>query len=162
MLSHWELGTQNVDTIKVIMFIFKWTMQDLWFNYLILMSSWHKQRNMEAAMFLVVAQTGQTKHPLSFFENWRLPQVLFPVWKGRVRWWLFTWNMTLHHFMSLNSKHCNFKVKTLKIIEKCNSSHNEQALWCLWREKKLTGRNRWQNKTKFRRPSASTGLGEWR
>ena len=29
-----------------------------------------------AAMFLVVAQTGQTKHPLSFYQNWRLPQVL--------------------------------------------------------------------------------------
>ena len=64
---------------------------------------------MEAAMFLVVAQTGQTKHTLSFYDNWRLPQVLFHVWKGRVRWGVFSCNMQLHHFMSLNSTHCNFK-----------------------------------------------------
>ena len=28
----------------------------------------------EAAMFITEAQTGQTKHLLSFNENWRLPQ----------------------------------------------------------------------------------------
>ena len=60
-------------------------------------------------MFLVVAQTGQTKHPLSFYENWRFPQVLFHVWKGRMRWGVFSCNMQLQHFMSLNSTHCNFE-----------------------------------------------------
>ena len=36
--------------------------------------------------FLQWSQTGQTKHLWSFYDNWRLPQVLLHVWKGRGRW----------------------------------------------------------------------------
>ena len=33
-------------------------------------------------MFFTVVQSGQTKHLLSFYVNWKLPQVLFHAWKG--------------------------------------------------------------------------------
>ena len=58
----------------------------------------HQERvfSMEAAMFFSAAQTGQTKPLLSFY-SWRQPQVLFHVWKGRVRWGVFSCNMQLHH-----------------------------------------------------------------
>ena len=50
-------------------------------------------------VFFTVAQTGQSKHLLSFYDSWRPPQVLFHVWKGRVRWGSFSCNMQLHHLI---------------------------------------------------------------
>ena len=51
----------------------------------------------EAAMLFTVAQTGQTKHLLRFNDNWRLPQVLFHVWKGGWGEGVFSCNMQIHH-----------------------------------------------------------------
>ena len=58
-------------------------MSPLYINTLYLHQEW--VLSVEATMFFTVAQTGQTKHLLSFYDNWRLPQVLFHVWKRRVR-----------------------------------------------------------------------------
>ena len=46
---------------------------------------------------LGLAQTGQTKHLWSVYYNWRLPQVLCHVWKGRIRWGVFSCSMELQH-----------------------------------------------------------------
>ena len=41
-----------------------------------LYSHQERVRSIETAMFFTVAQTGQTKHPLSSYDTWRLPQAL--------------------------------------------------------------------------------------
>ena len=68
-----------------------------------------------------VVQTGQSKHLLSFYDNWRRPQVLFHVWKGRVRWGGFCCNMKLdvrnilhtEPLMLLILKRWHFKIKSV-------------------------------------------------
>ena len=68
-------------------------------------------------VFFTVAQTGQTKHPLSFYDSWRFPQVLCHVWKGRVIW-------------GVSAATCNFSSRCHYI------PHTEPLIsfWLSWRQ----------------------------
>ena len=98
--------------------------------------------SVEATMFVFFtgAQTGQTKHLLSFYDTRRLPQVLSHVWKRRVKWGVTaaTWNFTTR--CHLNSTHWTFKEIRERIMMKClilnqerrvKRKEEESVLWVL-------------------------------
>ena len=79
----------------------------------------------EAAMFFTVAQTGQTKHLLGFYDNWRL-QVLLHAWKGRM-WGVISWtyNLTTRCHKILHTEPLISTIKTaahLKNFSKCRAT----------------------------------------
>ena len=91
-------------------------MDPIYVNYLYLYQE--QVPSTEASMFCTVAQTGQTKLLLSFYDNWRLPQVLLCLdWEGEVRG-SCSCNMQLHHQMSLNSTPWTFKLSPIFTVRR--------------------------------------------